>query len=144
MLIAHTAFKGFSARGWSMYATHLYGVVTDRSVKPITLSRSKIQFILGATVSTDFSKWKDDPKTHYGIPSKLTEITADKVVINTSNVDGKDESEIVVPDEFPPGSIILLGTEMAVSLTLLFGWRFSDECIGNGQRPRCHLQQWGR
>ena len=95
MLVAHTAFKGFSGRGW---------------IKPIKLSRTKIEYVFGATIKTDFSQWKNDPNTHRGIPSTLEEIPAPPVRQGQDN-DG-DYSEMIVPDVFEPGSIMLLATDM--------------------------------
>ncbi|KAK8847657.1 glycogen debranching enzyme [Kwoniella newhampshirensis] len=95
MLIAHTAFKGFSGRGW---------------IKPIKLGRTKINYLFGASISTRFNEWKDDPKTHKGIPSTLTEISEPAIRTGT---DGDGEyQEIVIPDVFEPGSIMVFSTAM--------------------------------
>ena len=95
MLVAHTAFKGFSGRGW---------------VKPIKMSKSTIKFLFGASVKTHFDQWKDDPKTHGGIPSELIELPA-PTINKGSDSDGEYE-EVVVPDSFEPGSIMLFETDM--------------------------------
>ncbi|WWD07354.1 glycogen debranching enzyme [Kwoniella europaea PYCC6329] len=91
MLIAHCAFKGFQGRGW---------------IKPIKLSRTNISYLFGASVCTDFSQWKSDPKTHKGIPSKLEEIAQPNIV------QGQDHdglySEISIPERFDPGSIMAM------------------------------------
>ena len=82
------------------------------SVKPIKLSRSKLTFLTGASVTTSYNEWKDDPKTHRGIPSTLEEIK-DVEVRTGKDADG-DYSEIVVPAHFEPGSILLFATDMDV------------------------------
>ena len=129
MLVAHTAFKGFSGRGWGMYpvpfcrrarrfsypqAESSYPVEpADDVVKPIKLSRTKINFILGAGVKTHLDQWQDDKTTHRGIPSELIEIATPEIKTG-EDADGAF-SEVVVPDEFPPGSILLFETDMQVS-----------------------------
>ncbi|OCF71062.1 glycogen debranching enzyme [Kwoniella mangroviensis CBS 8886] len=95
MLIARCAFKGFQGRGW---------------IKPIKLSRTNISYLFGASVSTDFSQWKSDPKTHKGIPSKLEEIPQPNIVQGQDN-DGL-YSEISIPDRFDPGSVMVFSTSM--------------------------------
>ncbi|EIW71077.1 hypothetical protein TREMEDRAFT_37541 [Tremella mesenterica DSM 1558] len=95
MLVAHTAFRGFSGRGW---------------IKPIKLSRSKVSFICGASVKTHYNEWQDDSKTHRGIPSTLEEIK--DVQIRTGRDADGDYSELIVPDVFEPGSIILFSTDV--------------------------------
>lgn len=77
------------------------------------MSRSSAKFLFGASIKTDYSQWKDDPKTHRGIPSELIEIS-DVVINKGSDADG-EYSEIVVPDTFEPGSIMLFETDMTVS-----------------------------
>ncbi|OCF33773.1 glycogen debranching enzyme [Kwoniella heveanensis BCC8398] len=95
MLIAHTAFKGFHGRGW---------------IKPIKLSRTTIDYLFGASITTDFGAWKDDRKTHKGIPSTLTEVP-EPAIRHGKDGDG-DYSEIIVPDHFEPGSIMVFATSM--------------------------------
>jgi glycogen debranching enzyme len=82
-------------------------------VNPIKLARSKVEFLVGASLKTDFPSWKESKTTHYGIPSKLVEITNPEITTG-QNHDG-DYAEIVVPDEFNPGSIMLFATDMDVS-----------------------------
>jgi glycogen debranching enzyme len=82
-------------------------------VKPAKLSRTKVTYLCGASVKTHFDEWKDDPKTHGGIPSELVEIPTPEIRVGKDN-DG-EYSEIVVPDEFNPGSIMLFATDMDVS-----------------------------
>ena len=61
-------------------------------------------------MKTDYSQWKDDPSTHKGIPSSLQELPAPEI-IRGQDGDG-DWAEILVPDVFEPGSIMLFATDM--------------------------------
>jgi glycogen debranching enzyme len=82
-------------------------------VKPIKLSRTSIKYILGTGVSAHAGEWKDDPQMHKGIPSELTAIPEPEVR-KGEDADGS-YSEIVVPDVFGPGSIMIFETDMQVS-----------------------------
>ncbi|KAL7419064.1 bifunctional 4-alpha-glucanotransferase/amylo-alpha-1,6-glucosidase [Cryptotrichosporon argae] len=97
LLVAHTAFKGFSGRGW---------------IKPVKLSRTKISYIFGASLKTRASEWKDDPTTHRGIPATLEEIDSSKVEIRSGSDESGVYQEIVVPETFEPGSIMVFATDM--------------------------------
>lgn len=81
-------------------------------VKPIKLSRTKITYVLGASITTRLSEYKDG-STHGGIPSTLEEIPEPNVRVGNDQ-DG-DYSEIIVPDSFEPGSILVYATDMHVS-----------------------------
>ena len=119
MLVVHTAFKGFFGHGWSESRLKwCSGVLTRVSVKPIRLSRTKVKYIFGATLKTRFSEWQDDPKVHRGIPSTLEEIPEPHIKLG---FDGEDYAEIVVPDSFDPGSIMVFATDMAVRPFTLTG-----------------------
>ncbi|TXT04967.1 hypothetical protein VHUM_03787 [Vanrija humicola] len=98
MLVAHTAFPGSSGRGW---------------VNPFKLSRTKVEFLFGATLHTRLSEWKDDDKVHYGIPSTLEEIPAETVKIVNGRDDHGDYTQFTVPDKFDPGSILVFSTDMS-------------------------------
>jgi glycogen debranching enzyme len=95
ILIAHTAFnKGNKDRGF---------------IDPIKLRRTKAKFLYGATVDIDYNHTKD-PSTLTGLSSTLKELPA---VIAPQGLDGEGPfTEIVVPESFPPGSIMLFETEM--------------------------------
>ncbi|ORY30247.1 putative glycogen debranching enzyme [Naematelia encephala] len=95
MLVAHTAFKGFQGRGW---------------IKPIRLSRTKIDYILGASLVVHPDQWKSDPKIHQGMPSEVTLLPPPEIRSGADS--GEDYVEIVVPDRFDPGSIMLFATDM--------------------------------
>ena len=112
MLVVHTAFPGFAGRGWGQ-SFRAHAPRSDVIVKPIRLSRSTVRFILGAAIHTRLEEWKDDPKIHKGIPSTLEEIPSCE--IRTGRDSDGDFSEIVIPDTFSPGSIMLFATDMEVS-----------------------------
>lgn len=79
-----------------------------RLVSPIKLRRTKVDFILGASVDIQSYEIPSDPTTLTGLPVKIVEMPP----LNIS--EGRDHegpySEIVVPDYFPPGSIMLFKT----------------------------------
>ncbi|KAG8948781.1 hypothetical protein FRC03_000579 [Tulasnella sp. 419] len=96
ILVAHTGFaKGSKDRGW---------------IKPIQLRRTKAKFILGASVEISSYEIPVDTKTIKGLPSTLKHITP-FAPIEGSDGDGP-YSEIVVPDYFPPGSVMVFETQM--------------------------------
>ena len=85
-----------------------------KSVKPINLSRTKITYLCGASLKTHFDQFKESTESFGGIPSELVEI--DTPEIRVGEKDGEEYSEIVIPAEFEPGSIMLFATDMDVSL----------------------------
>ncbi|KAJ7077886.1 glycoside hydrolase family 13 protein [Mycena belliarum] len=94
LLVAHTAFtKGSKERG---------------SIDPIKLRRTRVKFILGA--SLDFAAYEvsKDAECLCGMPAKLVEM-APLVVPQGLDAEGP-YSEILVPEYFPPGSIMLFET----------------------------------
>ncbi|KAJ6581356.1 glycoside hydrolase family 13 protein [Mycena capillaripes] len=96
LLVAHTAFsKGSKDRGF---------------IDPIKLRRTRVKFILGASLDiTSYDAPKDD-KTLRGMPAKLVEM--DPLVV-PQGLDGEGPySEIIVPEYFPPGSIMLFETHL--------------------------------
>jgi glycogen debranching enzyme len=68
------------------------------------------------SVKTHFDQWKSGEKTHKGIPSELVAVKQPE--IRTGQDDDGEYSEIVVPDEFAPGSIMVFSTDMDVSAFL--------------------------
>ncbi|TDL23784.1 glycoside hydrolase family 13 protein [Rickenella mellea] len=96
LLVAHTAFsKGSKDRGW---------------IKPIRLRKTKAQFVLGASIEIPSYDIHDDPKFLTGLPSTLVDLLPVEPVEGT---DGEGSySEIIVPENFPPGSIMLFKTQM--------------------------------
>ncbi|KAI1796664.1 glycoside hydrolase family 13 protein [Ganoderma leucocontextum] len=96
ILVAHCAFqKGSKDRGF---------------ITPIKLRSTKARFLYGAQI--DFSSYEvdADPNTLRGMPGKLVEIP-EAVVAEGSDADGP-YAEIVVPEYFPPGSIMLFETHL--------------------------------
>ncbi|KAG7093876.1 hypothetical protein E1B28_007515 [Marasmius oreades] len=96
LLVAHTAFnKGVKDRGF---------------ISPIKLRRTRARFILGA--SLDISSYEDqcDEKTIRGLRARLVNMLP--VVVPQHLDDEGPYSEIIVPDEFPPGSIMLFETTL--------------------------------
>lgn len=74
------------------------------------LRRTKAKFIYGAHL--DFASYDNpnDPKTLRGLPAKLVEVPE---VVAPQGLDGEGPyGEIVVPDFFPPGSIMLFETQL--------------------------------
>lgn len=94
LLVAHTAFnKGSKDRG---------------HIEPIKLSRTKAKFLLGASIEiSSYDVPKEDPLLR-GLPSRLVEFP-EVVVPQTLDHEGP-HSEIIVPDNFPPGSIMIFET----------------------------------
>ncbi len=96
LLIAHTAFnKGGSGRG---------------HINPFKLSGQTVDYIFGASIKVDAGDFKDSDEEFQCLPSTLIEIPSGPIQ------EGKDENgsytEIIVPDQFEPGSILLYSTEM--------------------------------
>ena len=80
------------------------------SVNPIKLSHTNAQFLFGWYIEVPSYELLYDPKTLRGLPSKIIEIQP--VVPKCGNdIDGSF-SEIIVPDFFPPGSIMVFETYM--------------------------------
>lgn len=96
LLVAHTAFhKGASGRG---------------SINPFKLSHQEVQYVFGASLEVYEDQWKESDTTHIGQPSKLVKLAAP--AIRTGEDQDGAYSEVVVPDTFEPGSIMLFSTEM--------------------------------
>jgi hypothetical protein len=83
------------------------------SVKPFKLSRQRVKYVFGASIQTRLNEYKEGEKTHKGIPSTLIELPP------AQPQNGTDENgmytEIVVPQDFEPGSIMVFATELEVS-----------------------------
>ncbi|KAI0078663.1 glycoside hydrolase family 13 protein [Panus rudis PR-1116 ss-1] len=96
ILIAHTAFsKGSKDRGF---------------IDPIKLRRTKAKFIYGAHV--DFSSYDISNDANYlkGMAAKLVELPE---VVAPQGLDNDGPyGEIVVPDYFPPGSVMIFETQL--------------------------------
>jgi glycogen debranching enzyme len=96
VLVAHTAFsKGSKDRGY---------------INPIRLRRTRVRFILGNIIEIPSYDIDKDPNTLRGLPSKLVDMP--EVVVPQGLDDEGPYSEIVVPEYFPPGSIMLFETHL--------------------------------
>lgn len=80
------------------------------TVNPIRLRRTKAKFILGNTLEITSYDINQDPKTLKGLPSKLINIP--EVSVHQGLDDEGLYSEIVIPENFPPGSIMLFETHL--------------------------------
>ncbi|EGN96521.1 glycoside hydrolase family 13 protein [Serpula lacrymans var. lacrymans S7.3] len=96
LLVAHTAFsKGSKDRG---------------HITPIKLRRTRAKFILGAYIDILSSEIPQDLDTLQGLPGNLVGMAE---VVVPQGLDGEGPfSEIIVPDHFPPGSIMLFETQL--------------------------------
>ncbi|KAF9462976.1 glycoside hydrolase family 13 protein [Collybia nuda] len=95
LLIAHTAFsKGSKARGF---------------VDPIKLRGTRAKLVLGASIEIPSYETPQDPQLLRGLPAELVEIST--VIISLGFDQEGPYTEIIVPDVFPPGSIIILQTQ---------------------------------
>jgi glycogen debranching enzyme len=96
LLVAHTAFdKGASGRGY---------------IAPFKLSHQDVKYIFGATLEIHLDQFKESTEEFQGIPSTLRELAGPTV--NTGNDQDGPYSEVVIPDDFEPGSIMLFSTSM--------------------------------
>ncbi|KIY52794.1 glycoside hydrolase family 13 protein [Fistulina hepatica ATCC 64428] len=94
ILIAHTAFhKGPKDRGW---------------ISPIKLRRMKAKFVLGGHIDISSYDPSNDPATLRGLPAKL--VSMDPVVVPQGLDQEGPFSEIIVPEYFPPGSVMVFQT----------------------------------
>ncbi|KAI0057454.1 glycoside hydrolase family 13 protein [Artomyces pyxidatus] len=104
LLVAHTAFgssRGSKDRGF---------------IEPVRLRGSRAKFVFGASV--EFSgAGTADPNLFTGIPAKLVPLSP---VNPHEGSDGAGPySDVVVPDYFPPGSIMIFETQLqGLDLTL--------------------------
>ncbi|KAK0548553.1 bifunctional 4-alpha-glucanotransferase/amylo-alpha-1,6-glucosidase [Tilletia horrida] len=98
--VAHSAF-------------HSPGRQDRGDINPIRLDRTKVQYIFGKTLQITDREQKEDPDTLRGLPSKLVDVPCPRIEVG--HVDGSDAvaySEIIVPDQFPPGSVMFFATQM--------------------------------
>ncbi|CAL1714662.1 unnamed protein product [Somion occarium] len=96
ILIAHTAFtKGSKDRGF---------------ISPIKLRRTKAKFVYGAHIKFSSYENNKDPNLLRGLPGKLVEM---REVVAPQGLDNEGPfAEIIVPEYFPPGSIMLFETQL--------------------------------
>lgn len=81
------------------------------TVSPIKLRRQKLTYITGASLSIPSYELKKDPQLLRGLPSELVPIPEGAAHEGTDS-EGP-YSEIVVPDTFPPGSMMVFATSMS-------------------------------
>lgn len=95
--LAHTAFhKGSRDRG---------------QAGPFKLDRTRVNYILGKSLEVTSTDAPKDEQYLNGLPSQLVDLAEPEV--RTTEEGGRLRySEIVVPDFFPPGSVMLFATEM--------------------------------
>ncbi|CAO1628195.1 unnamed protein product [Parajaminaea phylloscopi] len=97
LCIAHTAFNARSK---------------DRGqVAPIKLDGTRVQYIAGKTLSIKDRNPPQSEQVLSGFESELIDVPAPQVNEGRKE-DGTLFSEIIVPDNFPPGSIMLLASAM--------------------------------
>ncbi|KAF5316807.1 hypothetical protein D9619_006196 [Psilocybe cf. subviscida] len=96
ILVAHTAFhKGSKDRG---------------HIDPIKLRRTKAKFVFGATLNFASYDVTQDTTTIKGMQGCLEEMAP---VIVPQGLDGEGPySEVIVPEHFPPGSILVFETQL--------------------------------
>lgn len=114
LLVVHTAFtKRPKERGWGEYfyfaVLHLTNLRWLTIVNPIELSRTRAKFICGFAIDFISYEVPRDTKTIKGLPSKLIDLPE---VPATQKSDCADPlCSIIVPDFFPPGSIMIFEVE---------------------------------
>lgn len=113
ILIVHTAFsKRSKERGHSEsnVVITMVNITYQYTVEPVKLRRTKAKMILG--YSLEISSYDDasDSTTLRGLPSKLVPIPTVKAT-EGSDSDGP-YSDIIVPSNFPPGSILVFETQL--------------------------------
>ncbi|KAG5721186.1 Glycogen debranching enzyme [Termitomyces sp. T112] len=96
ILVAHTAFsKGSKDRGL---------------IDPIKLRRTRAKFILGANINVSSYQVPKTTTSLQGMPAELVEM-APVVVPQGLDYEGP-YAEIIVPEYFPPGSIMIFETQL--------------------------------
>ena len=79
-------------------------------VNPIRLRRTRVKFIMGNTLEVTSCNVKEDPTTLHGLPSKLNDMS--EIVVPQGLDDEGPYSDIIVPEHFPPGSIMVFETRL--------------------------------
>ena len=86
------------------------------TVAPFKLSRQDVKFLCGASLQTHPDQFNESDQTFKSIPSELVEIT--ECEVRAGSDENGSFAEVVVPNQFEPGSILLFQTEMKVSLSM--------------------------
>ncbi|GAA6056561.1 hypothetical protein JCM3770_004362 [Rhodotorula araucariae] len=76
------------------------------------LDGTRVKFIAGATVSINSTASRDTDTTLRGLDATVSSVTAVEPKLETDPATGQTFSTIVVPDEFPRGSILVFATWM--------------------------------
>jgi len=76
------------------------------------LDGTRAKFIAGASVSINSTASRDTDSTLRGLDASVSPITAVEPKLETDSSSGLTYSTIVVPDEFPRGSILVFSTWM--------------------------------
>lgn len=84
--------------------------LTAGAVSPITLRRTKATFVLGAALEIESEADANDKSTLRGMKASLSSLPVPPMS-NKTDDDGPF-LEVLVPEHFPPGSVIVLATEM--------------------------------
>lgn len=79
-------------------------------VNPIQLRRTRAKYILGASIEIPSYELPNDDQYLKGLPSKLVDIAAASIARKSD--DSGPFSEIAVPENFPPGSIMIFETQI--------------------------------
>lgn len=112
LLVAHTAFhKGSKARGHSKSYIITDAYFSDNFVvEPFKLHRTRARFILGAIIDVTSYDIPEDEKLLRGLPSNLKEMPP---VVVPQGLDRQGPyAEVLVPEDFPPGSIMIFETQL--------------------------------
>ena len=80
-------------------------------INPVRLDRTKASFIFGKSLEILDRKAPQDDKTLKGLPSKLIDLDAPEMR-EVNEKDGASYTEIIVPEFFPPGSVMVFTTSM--------------------------------
>src|ERR1700683_4005613 len=98
---------------------------------PIPLRRTRVKFIMGNTLEIASYDLNKDPTTLRGLASKLIDMP--EVVVPQGLDDEGPYSDIIVPEHFPPGSILVFETylqELGADLGQFCASR-AQEAFGN-------------
>ena len=110
LLVAHTAFsKGRRDRGLSEQFGYIprVNLIFHHLVNPIKLRKTGAKFILGASLLVSSKNCEDEDYLR-GLTANLIELP--EVIVSQGLDQEGTYTEIVVPDIFPPGSIMLFRT----------------------------------
>jgi glycogen debranching enzyme len=80
------------------------------TVNPFKLSRQHVKYVFGASIKTRLSEYKEGETTHRGIPSTLIELPPAPLQSGTD--ENGMYTEVVVPQDFEPGSIMVFRTQL--------------------------------